>query len=500
MNADLYWKIIDKARAEAGRNDQEAMLKCTEARLAELPASEIAQWFNIHQLYLKLADRRDLDRAASNCGLYLSDDSFLYFRAWLLSLGKEAFYSVLNNPETLGEYIHCSEEARFESFVYVGPGAYTQKAFYEEYGPEGMQQWRDTWFAANPDKGEYGFDWALSSKYDIWTASAQHPLSEEAKEEIRKKLFCRSAGRSVPVNKVFSSPSPFEQALTESLPSGSANYRKLSVRLDSGYEWGSGMMPAAQERFYSELRSLFESAGWQHCEPKFSHACPEYTKGKSRLYCHPMEVSGPCEEQLIPEVCRLLADAASFMVTKAEDRGRVFDMTNEQYMEALAHFRPEIEREFLLEFARPNRHAGSNRHESVMMKYRVPTLKNPSDMLSSLHPYWKYTEEVLEDLIASEKIVKTPDPSNPGSRTYITSPEHVPSDKPPLAGKILRACERASEEKTAELLMYDTDMADRLSQSGLVDVVTPQEAANLFGRQVRCGDKIYSPQKDDLSR
>ncbi len=447
MNIKTFWEIIDEANAEAGDSGQEEMLKCTEDRLSKLPAKEIAEWFNIHHLYLKLAERKDLERAASNCGIYLSDDSFLYFRGWLLSLGKDAFYSILNKPETLSEYVSSPADVRFESFVYAGHEVYTQKAFAEEYGPEGMKQWRDNWFAENPDKGEFGFEWALGNKYSLWDASAQHPLSEDQKEEIRKDLFSRSENKEITVVKTNGDLKEVERVLLDMLPSESNNYRKLSVSLYSGYEWGFGMLPAALQSFHQEMKELFLAAGWECHEPTFANACPEYSKGKSRLYCHPTEISGPCEENLISDVCSLAAKATNCTVTKAEDQGRVFDITQEQYIGALKALRAEIEKDLLKEFSLPNKGSDSDRYETVMMQYRVMTLEHHTDSLSSMHPYWKYTEEVLQDLIAQKKIVARPEATSFSSWNYITAPEYQVKEDVQLDSQIRSAATRAAEGK-----------------------------------------------------
>ena len=445
MNIDSFWKIIDDAKAEAGQEDQTAMLKCTESRLSNLPANEIVEWFNIHHLYLDLAERKDLEYAASQCGIYLSDDSFLYFRGWLLSQGREVFSSVLNDPNTLSKYVKSPDSVRFEEFVYAGHGVYQNKAFLEEYGDEGMEQFRKEWLAKNPDKGEFGFDWALGNKYSLWDASAQHPLSDDRKDEIRTDLFAPSANKTIEVVKTNEELKDIEKILLAALPADSKEYRNLSISLFSGYNWGFGMLPAASQSFHQEMGELFKEAGWEHHEPKFENACPEYSKGKSRLYCHPTQISGPCEKDLVSEVCQLVSKATTCMVTKAEDRGRIFDITQEQYNAALEILRPEIERDLLKEFSLSNRNSDSDRHKVVMMKYRVLTLQNHTDTLSSALPYWKFTEDVLADLIAQKKIVKRPESNQFTSRNYITAPVYQLKEKPSLDYQIKSVSPKTSD-------------------------------------------------------
>ncbi len=451
MNTEKFWRIIDEANTKAGKGNQDEMLECTEALLSELPPSEIAEWFNIHHLYLDLADRKDLERAAAGCNIYLSDDSFLYFRGWLLSLGKDAFYNILNNPDTLSNYVKDPSDTRFESFVYAGHSVYAQKAW--ECDPEGMM-WKENWLAENPDKGDYAFNWALGNKYSLWDASSQNPLSDEAKENIRRDLFSESDSRKITVAKMGGELKEVEKVLLDMLPTENKNYRRLSIGIYSGY--GVNLLPAGLEAFHQEMKDLFSSAGWERHEPQFSNACPEYSKGKSRLYCHPTEISGPCEEDLIPEVCKLVSKATTCTITRAEDQGRVYDITQEQYNTALEKLRPKIEQDLLTEFSRPSRTSDSDRHEAVMLKYRVLTMAHHTDTLMSTHPYWKYTEDVLKDLIAQEKIVKRPEANSFTSWNYITAPEHQMDERPAFDSQVQSASARAAEaqptthEKTKE--------------------------------------------------
>ena len=446
MHIDSFWEIIDKANTESSHKGQEAILKSVENQLSKLPSKEIAEWFNVHHLYLDLAERKDVEQAASNCGIYLSDDSFLYFRGWLLSLGKDAFYTIMNDPETLSEYVTTPADARFEGFVYAGHDVYTQKAFSEEYGPEGMKLWRNNWLAENPDKGDYACDWALGNKYSLWDASVKHPLSNEQKDEIRKELFSRSEGNQITVAKTKLGLNAVEKVLLDMIPPESKEYRKLSISLYSGY--GFNMLPAGLEDFHREMKNLFLAAGWERHEPKFANACPEYSKGNSRLYCHPTEISGPCEASLIPEVCKQMGKVTKCTVIRAEDHGRIFDITQEQYTEALKRLRPEIEKDLLREFSLPDRRSDSDRVETVMMKYRVKTLDHHTDILSSAHPYWKYTKEVLNDLIVQKKIVECPDASSFRSQNYITAPEYHVKDNTGIDAKLQSASDRIAKSAT----------------------------------------------------
>lgn len=66
-----------------------------------------------------------------------------------------------------------------------------------------------------------------------------------------------------------------------------------------------------------------------------------------------------------------------------------------------------------------------------------------------------------------------------------------------LDSKIQSASSRAGK---VQPLDYDRELAERFSGSNLCDVATPQEAAELFGRPVRDGDRVYFPLEEQVAR
>ncbi len=57
-----------------------------------------------------------------------SDDSFEYFRCWLIAHGKEHFYTAMENPDTLVVfYTPDVDDYHFEDFMYVASDAFEKK-------------------------------------------------------------------------------------------------------------------------------------------------------------------------------------------------------------------------------------------------------------------------------------------------------------------------------------------------------------------------------------
>lgn len=65
----------------------------------------------------------------SGCG----DDGFDYFRYWLISRGKNAFYKAIANPDSLAEITEVSEEFEFEDFGYIANNAFEENTGKDVY-------------------------------------------------------------------------------------------------------------------------------------------------------------------------------------------------------------------------------------------------------------------------------------------------------------------------------------------------------------------------------
>src|SRR5262249_33752044 len=98
--------------------------------------------------YLDRAYRWDLWRAAFLIGGGCSDDSFMDFRSWLISLGRDVYERAISDPDSLPDVVTAPAVAG---------------AFFEAFGPDLSD---DSGFPANSDTpaGE-PFDEASEQQY-----------------------------------------------------------------------------------------------------------------------------------------------------------------------------------------------------------------------------------------------------------------------------------------------------------------------------------------------
>lgn len=128
MTADRFWGII--ARAAQSDHDPDAHLEALRAALRELSLEEITSFEVAFRRYLNQAYSWDLWGAAyvvhGGCG----DDSFEYFRRWLVSRGRHVYETALADPESLAQL-----DARpghdgvwqFEAIYYVAMDVFEEK-------------------------------------------------------------------------------------------------------------------------------------------------------------------------------------------------------------------------------------------------------------------------------------------------------------------------------------------------------------------------------------
>lgn len=123
LNEDRFWAIIDHSlKQTTNQEDQELFL-----------VSEIEKLSPQEMIGFRLrTDKLLFDSYNSQlwCAAYIisggcSDGGFEYFRCWLISQGKEVFYKVKSNPDTLiNNVVEGKESYEFEGFWYVAMNAF----------------------------------------------------------------------------------------------------------------------------------------------------------------------------------------------------------------------------------------------------------------------------------------------------------------------------------------------------------------------------------------
>ena len=124
MNHNQFWNIIEHAK-QRHPDDSEAQANAVCDSLKELPADEIIAFDKIYDEFRFNAYSWDLWGAAFAINGGCSDDGFEYFRAWLISRGREVYERALADPDSLAdEFDPSSDEHELESLFYAPLYAY----------------------------------------------------------------------------------------------------------------------------------------------------------------------------------------------------------------------------------------------------------------------------------------------------------------------------------------------------------------------------------------
>ena len=214
--------------------------------------------------------------------------------------------------------------------------------------------------------------------------------------------------------------------LLQALPEQEHTYWNTHFSISSGYQWGKGMSEEKTSQFFQEIKSLFTKAGWSVKEAELRSSCPTVGKGGSALYCHPMELSGPCERSLYLEVIKILNQAKTCTYRDVFTYDQIYDMTEEQYEEALKSVREDIEIDLMDAFSTDRKslyHTGYYSNvERAADRYRILTLDRHLGICSD-DVHMKYVTAVFQDLVKEGKILKREHPDRGAMYRSATGPE-----------------------------------------------------------------------------
>jgi len=107
-----FWDIIDQSRGSTKKISHDRQIKNLTKVLSSLSGDEILQFNNRFHLLLKQCYTWDLWGAAFIINGGCSDDTFDYFRSWLIGQGKQAFYDAVADPETLKDILNRKRNMR----------------------------------------------------------------------------------------------------------------------------------------------------------------------------------------------------------------------------------------------------------------------------------------------------------------------------------------------------------------------------------------------------
>lgn len=184
MTEGQFWGLLDMAHYK--RDDLEEQVQWLVGKLARKSVEDITR-FDAHfnKQYCK-SYRSDLWAAAFIIMGGCSDDSFDYFRAWLLYLGKQAYEEAIRDPESIIPYLDELEEdvPEFEDFLYAASRAFEKKtgldreAYLDMYGKLSVNHYEQPDMELDWNEGD---EEGLRRKFPVlWKAYGEAPLRRKS--------------------------------------------------------------------------------------------------------------------------------------------------------------------------------------------------------------------------------------------------------------------------------------------------------------------------------
>ena len=179
MSTKHFWKVIDEtAKYESNPTQQMIVLR---SLLASLEPNEIKSFDMAFEREILRSYKWDLWGAAYVIQGGASDDSFEYFRRWLISKGQSFFETALSSPDELAEMlpanVACSLE--FEEIAYIAAEVWAMKTGTSPYDLESEFYDRPPLTVDFEPEGEpFLEDGAhLSGRYPkLWDRFGKHPI------------------------------------------------------------------------------------------------------------------------------------------------------------------------------------------------------------------------------------------------------------------------------------------------------------------------------------
>jgi hypothetical protein len=132
LSEEKFWQIVGKSLTSTKNQDDQEQYLISE--IEKLTPKEMIG-FRLRTDYLLYSTyNSEMWCAGSIMNGGCSDDSFEYFRCWVISRGKDTYYKTKANPDYLViEVVDGAEFYNFESFWYVALQAFEKKTGKELY-------------------------------------------------------------------------------------------------------------------------------------------------------------------------------------------------------------------------------------------------------------------------------------------------------------------------------------------------------------------------------
>lgn len=131
IHTDQFWLLVDNA-VQTSNGNNSLKEKYLTAELEKRSLDEIINFEIAFRQCVIDADDFKVMAAQKIITNYVSDDTYLYFRCWLIGQGRQVYTETLKNPDYLANIINKEDRCSWEGIMYVATNAYSRKTGREE--------------------------------------------------------------------------------------------------------------------------------------------------------------------------------------------------------------------------------------------------------------------------------------------------------------------------------------------------------------------------------
>jgi hypothetical protein len=186
--------------------------------------------------------------------------------------------------------------------------------------------------------------------------------------------------------------------------------RNIYFRIDSDYIWGSGLSKEQYEKFDNEIQALFSEAGFEIIKSDIRNGCPYLVKEKTKLYSHPMSLSGCCDESHIEEIKEILSKGKTFKHYHTDIYDEIFDFDEKQELEYYqSKYNATIEKTLTDLFRTKRKNLFKNKFsiiKELASKIAVKTIPHTIET-SDLYPSFQYVYEEYKQLVDKGLLIES---------------------------------------------------------------------------------------------
>lgn len=131
MNESEFWELIEQSIQKC-RDEKHCQLEFLKSSLLEMDSTHIYDFEEILRKKIIECDDYKVMAAAKIIDGYVSDDSYIYFRCWLIGKGQFVYENAVRDPDTHSNHIMDKNSCDFEELLYLATDAYSSKSGKEE--------------------------------------------------------------------------------------------------------------------------------------------------------------------------------------------------------------------------------------------------------------------------------------------------------------------------------------------------------------------------------